>query len=180
MIYIPTASELLNSKNILERLDLRAGQIVADLGCGTSGHFVFPSAKMIGESGKVYAVDILKSALSSIESKARLQNFKNVETVWSDIEVVGGAKISNESCDAVYLINVHAKPKMIEEALRILKNQGKLLLVDWKATDSPFGPASANRVSAEEAKNREELKNLKLLSEFDAGKYHWGLIYQKI
>ena len=180
MIYIPTGSELLNPNKILEKLDLRAGMTVTDLGCGTSGHFVFPSAKIVGENGKVYAVDILKSALSSIDSKAKMQNFNNIESVWSDIEVFGGAKIKEESCDAVYLINVHPKPTMIKEALRILKKGGKLLLVDWKAsaTDN-LGPATADRVSREEAKKRAGEFRLTLEEEFDAGKYHWALIYKK-
>ncbi|MBU4421348.1 methyltransferase domain-containing protein [Candidatus Parcubacteria bacterium] len=180
MIYIPTSSELLNSDKVLEKLDLRAGMTVTDLGCGTTGHFVFPSAKIVGENGKVYAVDILKSALSSIESKVKMQNFNNIETVWSDIEVFGGAKIPDESCDAVYLINVHCKPAMIKEALRLLKKDGKLLLVDWKvsATDN-LGPATADRVSREEAKKRVKEFQLKLEDEFDAGKYHWGLIFKK-
>ena len=180
MLYIPTGSELLNSDKILSKMDLKEGMTVTDLGCGTSGHFVFPSARIVGEKGKVYAVDILKSALSSIESKAKLQNFYNVEAVWSDIEVLGGAEIPNESCDAVYLINVHAKPDMIKEALRLLKKGGKLLLVDWKAVaTASFGPASKDRVGSEEVKKRAEEFDLKLEEEFDAGPHHWGLIYKK-
>lgn len=180
MFYIPTSSELLNPDKILSKLDLKAGMTVTDLGCGTSGHFVFPSARIVGEKGKVYAVDILKSALSSIDSKAKMQNFDNIETVWSDIEIFGGAKIADDSCDAVYLINVHSKPAMIKESLRILKKGGKLLLVDWKAsaTDN-LGPATVDRVSREEVKKRIEEFKLKLEEEFDAGKYHWGLIYKK-
>ena len=179
-MYIPTGSELLNSDKVLEKVGLKAGMTVVDLGCGTSGHFVFPSAKMVGENGKVYAVDILKSALSSIESRAKMQNFHNVEAIWSDIEVEGATEVPKGSCDAVYLINVHAKQGMIKEALRLLKKGGKLLLVDWKATATAlFGPASADRVSAEEVKKRVKEFNLNLEEEFDAGPHHWGLIYRK-
>lgn len=180
MLYIPTGSELLDAEKILTKLDLREGMKIANLGCGNSGHFVFPSAKMVGDSGAVYAVDILKSALSSIESKMKMQNFKNVIPVWSDIEIFGGAKeIADESCDAAYLINLHAKPAMLKEALRTLKKGGKLLLIDWKAVSTPFGPPTKDRVSAEEAKKRAVAENLELLEEFEAGPYHWGLIYRK-
>ena len=180
MLYIPTGSELLDPRKILDKIDLKEGMIVADLGCGNSGHFVFPSAKMVGDEGKVYAVDILKSALSSIESKAKMQNFYNVDAVWSDIEVEGGTEIPEGGCDAVYLVNVHAKPEMIKEALRLLKNGGKLLLIDWKASaTASFGPALADRISSEEVKKRAEEFNLKLEEEFDAGPHHWGLIFIK-
>ncbi|MFC1612256.1 class I SAM-dependent methyltransferase [Patescibacteria group bacterium] len=174
---IPTGSELLNSDKIIKKLDLKEGYIVADLGCGTSGHFVFPSARLVGEKGKVYAVDILKSALSSIESRAKMQNIYNVEALWADIEVQKGVNMPDESCDAIYLINVHAKPEMLREALRLLKKNGKLLIVDWKPDVSDFGPAS--KIASEEAKTRAEELNLQLQEEFEAGPKHWGLIYIK-
>jgi ubiquinone/menaquinone biosynthesis C-methylase UbiE len=180
MVYIPTGSELLDARKILARLDLQEGMTVANLGCGATGHFVYPSAQAVGESGKIYAVDILRSVLSSIESKNKLQNFHNVQTVWADVETVGGAReIAAEACDAAYLVNVHAKPSMIKEALRILKKNGKLLIVDWKATATPFGPPSKDRVSAEEAKKRAAAAGLELSAEFEAGPHHWGLIYKK-
>jgi len=179
-MYIPTGSELLDPTKILNKLELREGMKIANLGCGTSGHFVFPSAQMVGEKGIVYAVDILKSALSSIESKSKMQNSTNVVPVWSDIETYGGAKvIDNESCDAAYLINLHAKPAMIREALRTLKKGGKLLIVDWRATSTPIGPATKDRISAEEMKKRLVEFPVTLVSEFEAGTYHWGLIYTK-
>ncbi len=179
-MYIPTGSELLDPRKILAKLDLREGMFVADMGCGASGHFVYPSAEMVGEKGKIYAVDILRSVLSNIESKSKMQNFNNVIPVWSDIEIFGGAKeIADESCDAAILVNVHAKPAMMKEALRALKNGGKLLLVDWKAVATPFGPPTKDRISAEEAKKRAAELGLKLAEEFEAGSYHWGLIYKK-
>lgn len=180
MIYIPTGSELLDADKIVARLDLKSGMKVADLGCGAKGHFVWPSAKSVGKDGVVYAVDILKSALDSVASQSKLQNFNNVSPIWSDIEVCGGAKeIADESCDVAYLINVHAKPAMIKEALRTLKKGGKLLLSDWKAAATPFGPPTKDRISAEEAKKRATEFGLELESEFDAGPHHWGLIYKK-
>ena len=180
-MYIPTGSELLNANKILEKLDLKEGVTVADLGCGTSGHFVFPSAKIVGGEGVVYAVDILKSALSSIESKAKLQNFYNIKEIWSDIEVFGATEIPKDSCDAVYLVNVHAKPEMIKESLRLLKKDGKLLLVDWSTSATALlGPATADIVSREEVKKRAEEFDIKLIEEFDAGSHHWGLIYKKV
>jgi ubiquinone/menaquinone biosynthesis C-methylase UbiE len=180
MVYIPTGSELLDPIKILNRLELREGMKVANLGCGTSGHFVFPSARMVGDNGLVYAVDILKSALSNIESKSKMQNFKNVVPVWSDIEMYGAAKaIADGSCDAAYLVNMHAKPAMIKEALRVLKKGGKLLIVDWKTTATAFGPPTKDRVSPEEAKKRLAELPVVLESEFEAGREHWGLIYKK-
>jgi len=178
-MHIPSSSELLNAERILEKLNLKAGMTVADLGCGTSGHFVLPSARIVGGEGRVYAVDIVRSALLGVESRAKLENATNIDTVWADIETPGATKIQDESCDFVYLINVHAKNGMVEEALRILKNDGKLLVIDWKAIYTPFGPPVENRVSKVDVKNRLKNFKIKLLTEFDPGPYHWALEYQK-
>ena len=69
---------------------------------------------------------------------------------------------------------------MIKEALRTLMKGGRLLLVDWKAAATPFGPPTKDRISVEEAKKRAAGFNLELESEFEAGPHHWGLIYRKI
>ena len=59
---------------------------MADMGCGRTGHFVFPAARTVGNKGIVYAVDILKDVLQSLGSWIRSEGLENVQTIWSDIE----------------------------------------------------------------------------------------------
>src|SRR5688572_5825581 len=42
---------------VLEALEIRAGQTVADLGCG-SGYYAFRMSQLVGPSGKVQAIDV--------------------------------------------------------------------------------------------------------------------------
>ncbi len=176
---IPSTSELLNPKQILERAGIRQGMNVADMGCGAQGHFVFPAAQLVGKSGKVWAVDILKSALSAIESRARFENATNVEPLWSDIEIYKGTKIADASLDMVMLMNNLPKEAMIKEAVRLVKPGGKLVVVDWKITGTPFGPPSAKRREPTQIKIDVEKMGLKLIDEFEAGQYHYGLVFVK-
>jgi len=99
-------SALLDVNFILEKARVKERMRVADLGCGTSGHFVFPAAKIVGVHGLVYAVDILKPLLESVARRARQENINNVATVWSDLEVYRATKIETESIDVALLINV--------------------------------------------------------------------------
>ncbi len=177
--YIPTGSELLNPVNILTEADVREGMHVADLGCGTTGHIVFPASHMVGKSGIVYGADILKSALSGVESRGKLEGVTNVETVWSDIEIYGATKIPEASLDVCTLVNNRANPAMMREAVRLLKPGGKLVVVDWVSTATPFGPASKDRVDAESVKRMAADLRLTLVKEFQAGQYHYGVIFQK-
>ncbi|TAL19414.1 methyltransferase domain-containing protein [Patescibacteria group bacterium] len=179
MPYLPSGTELLNPFQILERAGVKEGMRVADLGSGAIGHFVFPAGRMVGKNGAVYAVDILKSALAGVESRAKIEGAANVQTVWADIEVVGATNIPAGTLDIVLLINNLPKQSMVAEAVRLLKPGGKLLVVDWSPTASPFGPPSKDRVDKETAKRLAAEQKLRLKDEFQAGRYHYGLVFEK-
>jgi ubiquinone/menaquinone biosynthesis C-methylase UbiE len=46
----------------LKEIGLRAGMVFMDIGCG-DGFFTIPAAQQVGETGKVYALDINDSAI---------------------------------------------------------------------------------------------------------------------
>ena len=50
--------------------DLRSGMTFADIGCG-DGYFTLLAAKKVGETGKVYAVDIDPEGIEKLTSKAK-------------------------------------------------------------------------------------------------------------
>lgn len=168
---------------ILNKIALTEREKVAELGCGNFGYFVFPAAHMIGPLGKLFAVDILKTTLEDIKKQALQNNIKQIETVWSNLEVFKGTKIENSSLDKALLINVlHQSNKKIDilrEAVRMLKNNAKLLIIEWKSIDSPLGPPHDKRVRDKSLKEVASKLNLLLDEEFEAGPYHYGLIFHK-
>ncbi len=174
---------LLNFQKILERAGLRQNMIVGDLGCGGVGYFVLQAAKMVGKDGIVYAIDILKTALQGIESKARLEKLYNIKTIWSDLEIYKATKIKDGELDVVLLTNIMHQSKnpssIIREAIRMLKKDGKILIVEWEQTGSPFGPKVENRISKKMIEKIANTNNLKKEKEFKAGKYHYGIIFKK-
>lgn len=184
MPQISSGKALLDPQSILKEAGITANMVVADLGCGTSGHFVFPAAHMVGEKGKVYAVDILKGALAGIESRARLENVTNVETVWSDLERDHGVRVADESVDLALLVNISSlakkSPTVIKEIRRILKTSGTLLVVDWQPTAPGFGPEPAHRVSEREMTQVFTDQKFIVRNSFDAGPNHWGVVFKKM
>jgi ubiquinone/menaquinone biosynthesis C-methylase UbiE len=166
----------LNPSEVLNMLDLKKGFVAADFGSG-SGGWVIPLAKRLKE-GKVYAIDILEEPLSALKSKIRLEKILNIETVRSDIERT--SKLLSNSCNLVLMTNlffeIDEKKKVMEEGKRVLKEGGKLLIVDWKE-DASLGPEK--RVSPSEIKKISKEVDLELEKEFKAGLYHWGLIFKK-
>lgn len=181
---IPGGNELLDALNILRKAGLEEGMKVGDFGSGRQGYFTLQAAKLVGRNGIVYAVDILKEALANIESLAKDDGIYNIKTVCSNIEKLGATPINNEALDFGFIINVlfqvENRPALIKEAGRTLKSGARMLVIDWYKTKAPFGPTLEMRVSTDEIVSAAREAGLKLIKDFDAGKYHFGLIFKKI
>jgi precorrin-6B methylase 2 len=65
---------------VLDSLDLRPGEVVADLGAG-SGYFTFRISPKVGETGKVLAVEIQEAMLNTLRARAARMKATNVEVV---------------------------------------------------------------------------------------------------
>lgn len=184
MLQLKKTSPLLNLPYIIDRLKIEEKQKIAELGCGSFGYFVYPIAKLVGKGGKVYAVDILKSALEEIRRKAIQENLHQIETVWSNLEVFKGTAIESSSLDAALLINIlsqsEKKAEIVRESVRLLKRNGKLVIIEWKSGPSPFGPPADKRLKEESMRNASPQLGLSLTEEFSAGPHHYGLIFKKI
>jgi ubiquinone/menaquinone biosynthesis C-methylase UbiE len=169
----------LNPNEVLNQIELRENMIAADFGCG-SGGWVIPLAKRLKE-GRVYAIDILEEPLSALKNKASLEQVTNIDTIRANIEGEKGVKVPDSICDLVLMTNllfqVEDKQKALSEAKRVLRPEGKVLVVDWKP-ESSLGP-KGGRVSPEEVKKLAGSLGLKPGKEFSAGTYHWGLVLLK-
>jgi ubiquinone/menaquinone biosynthesis C-methylase UbiE len=155
---------------------------VADLGCGKFGYFVFPLTKIIGKRGKIYAVDIIKDNLESINSIARAENLTQIETIWSNLEIYKGTKIPDNSLDVAFLVCLlHQSERyldILKESVRMLKTGGRLLIIDWNKENFIFNKEK-EIVSPDEIKEGIKKLPLDLQEEFMAGDYHYGLLLIK-
>lgn len=169
----------LNPSQVLKQLRLKEDMTAADFGSG-SGGWALPLAKKL-EDGSVYAIDILEEPLSVLRSRMGLEKIKNIRTIRSNVENKKGSTLSDSSADLVLMTNLlfqtEKKEEVFEEAKRILKRNGKILVVDWKE-DSTQGPEQA-RVSEKEVKKIAESLGFELEKEFEAGNFHYGLIFVK-
>ncbi len=180
---IPGGAELMNAEEVLKKAGIEAGMKVADFGCGGRAYFTLQASRLVGKDGFVYAIDILKNVLQSVEELAKFYNLNNIKTIWADLEIPGSTKIENESIDFVIITNLFFQTKkhkeILEEALRILKNGGKVFFADWVRTATPLGPPLEMRVKPEEVKKLAEKVGFSFEREFQAGPYHFGLVFKK-
>jgi len=166
----------------LKAFDLRENMIVADLGAG-SGFYTIPAAKMV-PMGKVYAIEIQKDFLTTINNKTKEAHLNNVECLLGDVEKKGGTKLKDNIIDAIIASNIFFqvidKDKFIEEIKRILKPEGKLLLIDWSDGSSSIGPNFDKVIPKSIAREMFENKGFVWQRDIDAGAHHYGIILMKI
>lgn len=173
----------LNAKDILKKLNVSLGQVVADLGCG-AGYFIVEASRLVGDGGKVYAIDVQKTALSAVESKAAMYGLTNIITVWSDAEIYGAAKeVKNGSVDVMLLIQLftqtHKHQEVWREAARMTKPEGEIVVIDWRPDRLTYGPLKERRLDVDQVKSLASKDGWRLAREIHVGSYHYGLVFTK-
>jgi ubiquinone/menaquinone biosynthesis C-methylase UbiE len=121
-------------EGVLNEVGIRPGSCVLDYGCG-SGSYVTPAANLVGESGKVYALDIHPLAVQSVQNLASKKRLANVETIRSHCET----GLPHRSVDVVLLYDtLHAladPTSVLQELHRVLKPDGILSVSDHHMKD---------------------------------------------
>ena len=174
----------LDPKKVLQYCGVKPGMNLADLGCGPNGYFAIPMAKMIGPGSKVYAIDIIKSSLESLKSKADLVGLSNIITIWSNLEKVGAANVPRGTIEMCFIVNTlyqsNQHREILVETASLLKPNGKIVIIDWDKNTGGGGPLEYQRASKDDLKKLASELSLKPIKEFMASKYHFGLILDKI
>jgi len=172
----------LNPEETIKQLNILPKTQVADFGCG-AGYFVIPIAKIVGDEGKVFALDILETALESVRSRARIEGLFNIVTRRCNLEVLNASQIESDAINMVLLSNIlfqsDNKDGIIKEATRILKKGGNLAIIDWLPGQF-LGPSKDLIIPIEDIKKIAEENGLKFNKNIQIDNYHWGMIFAKI
>jgi len=113
----------------LRKIGIKIGQTVLDFGCG-AGHYTIPAAKIMENSGIVYAMDTQQHALKELRQKAKAHNLTNIKI----IKTSGRMKLPVESrtidavlfYDVLHYLGKRDRKKLYAEAFRLLKQDGFL------------------------------------------------------
>jgi precorrin-6B methylase 2 len=121
---------------LVEALKLREGDVVADIGAG-SGYFSWRMARTVGESGKVYAVDIQEEMLDLLMTNMKKRRVdKIVEPI---LGTPSNPKLPAASCDLMLMVDVYHEfdhpYEMMQNMLAALKPGGRVVLVEYRGED---------------------------------------------
>jgi len=172
-------TEFLNPQQLINQLDIKQGMKIADFGCG-SGNITIALARLVGSDGEIIAIDVQKSALESVKSRAVLENLSNIKLTRANLETANSSQLDDKSVDIVLLANIlfqsPNQKAIIREAERVVRKNGRIIIVDWQP-DAKFGPKTPYRTSKEEIR---KIVSLNFEKEIPAGDYHFGLIFKKL
>jgi ubiquinone/menaquinone biosynthesis C-methylase UbiE len=166
----------------VEQFGITAGMHVADFGSG-SGFYAIALAKAVGDTGKVYAIDIQKDLVQRLKNEAVRARMHNIEVVWGDLEHIGGMRLREASLDGVVIANlffqVENKAALVAEAKRVLKRGGRVLVVDWADSFNNLGPLDDAIVSPKSIRQLFEDGGFGFDKDISAGEHHFGMIFRK-
>ena len=153
----------------LGSIGLRAAMVFMDIGCG-DGFFAIPAAQLVGEKGKVYALDIDASAIGRLKRKAAEKGLKNIS---AEVGAAEETIFCEECADIVFYSTVlhdfRDPAKVLRNAKRMLKPSGTLVDLYWKKKRTAFGPPLQIRFSEEQAANLIKATGFRIESVRDAG-----------
>jgi len=161
-------SELGIDKNIKDAAEFGSGY----------GTFSIPAAKII--TGILYAIDVEPGMIKSLRNKTAERNISNIKVIETDF-VTQGTGLNDNSIDYVMLFNIlHSEEpvKLLNEAKRILRQNGKAGIIHWNYDPStPRGPSMEIRPRPEQCKNWIEQAGFKIDKyPFPIPPYHYGIV----
>jgi len=146
---------------------LKPGMTACDLGCG-NGFWTLKLSKMVGEEGKVYAIDIQKEMLEMLQERAEEEGAKNIIPVLNNAV---STKLPAESCDLILLVDVYHEfshpEQMLQSMRRALKPGGLIVLVEFRAEDPRVPIKPEHKMSKEQILKEYEPNGFRLLGSFD-------------
>jgi ubiquinone/menaquinone biosynthesis C-methylase UbiE len=133
-------------------LDIRPGQVVADVGAG-SGYYTVRLAERVGPTGRVFAADIQPEMLDLLRARVKRARLDQVELVRSSATDPG---LPEGLCDLILMVDVYhelARPQEVLRKLRAsLKPDGRLVLIEFRKESAWVPIREEHKMSVKEAR----------------------------
>jgi ubiquinone/menaquinone biosynthesis C-methylase UbiE len=121
--------------DVVARLRLKPGDVVADIGSGV-GAFSIPFAKAVAPSGKVLAVDIWPGLLDYVNEKARKENVTNLQT---NLARPDDPQLPKNCLDVAFFHNVfhnaNDRQAYLEALVPSVKPGGRVAIIEQEFDD---------------------------------------------
>lgn len=175
----PRRREVLPPKETLLKLGLAKNDLFADIGCGI-GYFTISAAQIVDSSGKVYALDISQDMLEEAEKISVEHDVHNIEFIRSEEYRL---PLPDKSISFCFSCNVLHEIKninhFVKELDRVVKEDGKLAIIEWNDNISDWGPPANHRITSSHLTELIKTTGMHVDSPIDISGYFYALICRK-
>jgi ubiquinone/menaquinone biosynthesis C-methylase UbiE len=166
-------------QTLLKALNLKPGDTVCDLGCG-NGFYSLQIAKLVGDRGRVLAVDIQREMLGLLANRAAEEKIKNIEPI---LGTVVDPKLPEKSVDLMLLVDVYHEfdhPEQMLAAIRkSLKPTGRIALAEFRAEDPNVPIKRLHKMSKDQIMKEFPPNGFKLVEQFDKLPWQHLMFFQR-
>lgn len=164
-----------NVSKMMPALEVNEGDVVADFGAGSGFHAVKLS-KLVGEKGKVYAVDIQKEMIAIMQKRFKNEKINNVTLV---LNTEKDPKLPANAIDMILMVDVYHELtypyENTAELVKALKPGGRLVFVEFRLEDPKVPILNVHRMSIAQV-----MKEMKPFAELKHKKTHDHLPWQHV
>lgn len=162
---------------VLMSLGLKEGEVIADIGAG-SGYFAFRFAHHVGDTGRIYAVDINPSMILYMNRRIRDMNLKNVVTV---LAAPDDPFLFDHSIDRFFLCDtwhhIEKQTEYLALMKKMLKPGGQVIMIEFQKKDLPVGPPAQMKIAREDLLRQMETQGFQFVKENTFLPYQYFLVF---
>jgi ubiquinone/menaquinone biosynthesis C-methylase UbiE len=156
-----------NCAALLKALNIKPGQTVCDMGCG-NGFYTLKLAKLVGEKGRLLAVDIQPEMLSLLDKQIKRRHLDNIEPILS---TPIDPSLPEGKVDLILIVDVYHEFSYPEHMLRAmrksLKPTGRIALAEFRLEDPTVPIKLLHKMSKEQILAEYKPNGFKLVEQFD-------------
>jgi ubiquinone/menaquinone biosynthesis C-methylase UbiE len=156
-----------NASESFQKLELKPGMVLCDLGCG-NGYWTLPMAREVGPEGAVYAVDIQREMLQKLRQRADRFELKNIRPVLGTID---DPKLPEDKIDLLLMVDVYHEfshpQSMLWEIRRSLTPTGVVALLEYRKEDETVPIKLLHKMSKRQIMKEYQENGFKLVREYN-------------
>src|SRR5262245_41016172 len=174
----PARVQTLKIAEVMDKLALKPGQVVADIGAG-AGTFSIQFSRSVKPGGKVYAVEIDEKLIDHILSSANQQGIVNIEGIRGEYDdPVLPAPVDLAFLNDV-LHHIQHRDVYLKNLARYLKPAARVAIIDFKPGQGGHADDPALQVSQDQATAWMAAAGLKSVEVIDLFPDRWFVIYAR-
>lgn len=160
----------------LRRAGFREGMTLCDIGAGT-GAFSLPATEISKED--IYALEISDEMIGILEKRIVEKGIENLKVKRVKDNIL---PLEDKSCDMAIMVtslhHIEHKELMADEIKRVLKKEGRLMIVEFHKRETPMGPPAHHRISQEEVEEFVSCNGFTRIDKFLLGENFYVFVFE--